>query len=619
MYVILPVYSSNPDRQLMVMPMSKSLARCLSLAKPCVPLLEACTQVAHLSQIHALVITKGLSQNRHASNAVLQICNELLRSHSRANSPGTVLLALYKQLLRCDAKPNGVTLSLVLKACPDLEALGLVMGVHAQSIAFGFRSDTLVLNSLIHAYTACGSVGFAHDVFDELPDRDQIAWTELINGYVRSGRAKEAVDLFSRMMEANVRPDGISIVAACTACSQLGDLSLGRILEGLACKRGVKDNTHVVNSLIDMYSKCGSIDDAWKLFDEMPHKDVVSWNSMVAGSARTGDMEAARSLFDQTPNKNEVSWSSLINGYVQNDRFEQALSTYKEMIDAGVATNEAAITGTVTACAHLGALHLGRQIHLSLDESKLCHDTVLSTVLVDMYAKCGCLDTARSLFARMVHKSQVSWNVMLMGLAIHGKAAECLELFSEMSKDGTRPSSTTFVAILSACAYAGWIEEGRDFFDKMTESYGITPRTEHLSCMVHLLGRAGHVPEACDLVRAASHIEPDVATWGALLSSCKSHGYAELADVVAGKMLELDPCHTGAYVQLSSMYASENKWREVVEIRRVMKGRGVKNRPGWSWFELDGTVHEFLVGVNWHRSMREIYGALHAIDLHINA
>ncbi|KAJ8497420.1 hypothetical protein OPV22_007972 [Ensete ventricosum] len=178
-----------------------------------------------------------------------------------------------------------------------------------------------------------------------------------------------------------------------------------------------------------------------------------------------------------------------------------------------------------------------------------------------------------------------------------------------MLKDGTRPSSTTFVAVLSAGAHPGWIEEGRVFFDEMSKSYGVTPRAEHLSCMVHLLGRAGHVPEACDLVRAASHIEPDAATWGALLSSCKRrHGYAELADVVAGKMLELDPCHRGAYVQLSSMYASENRWREVVE--GDPKGRGVRNRPGWSWVELDGTLHEFLAGVNWHPSMREIYGAL---------
>ncbi|RWV88985.1 hypothetical protein GW17_00048889 [Ensete ventricosum] len=156
------------------------------------------------------------------------------------NSPGTVLLTLYKQLLWCGAKPNCVTLSLVLKACPDLEALGLVMGVHAQSLALGFRSETLVLNSLIHAYTACGSIGSANGVFDELPDRDRIAWTRLINGYVRSGRAREAVDLFLGMMEANVRPDEVSIVAACTSCSQLSPAPSPLVLVWVLFARGGK-------------------------------------------------------------------------------------------------------------------------------------------------------------------------------------------------------------------------------------------------------------------------------------------------------------------------------------------------------------------------------------------
>ncbi|WOL13369.1 Pentatricopeptide repeat-containing protein [Canna indica] len=598
--------------------MSRTLSRSFALAKPsCLPLLEACTKAAHLRQIHALLITKGLSEDKGTSNTILHLCHKLLRSHSRFKEPST-MLSLYKQLLQCGASPNGVTFSLVLKACSDLKALDLVMGIHAQSLSLGFHSDALVLNSLIHAYIACGSLEFAHEVFDELPDRDRIAWTELINGYVRDGCAKEAIGLFFCMMETSVRPDEVSIVAICNACSQLGELSLGRLIEGLACKIGVEDNTHVVNSLIDMYSKCGSIDDSWRLFDGLMEKDVVSWNSMVAGLTRTGDMEAARRLFDQMPQKNEVSWSLLINGYVQNDCFTKALTVYNEMVDVGVAPNEAAITGTVTACAHLGALDLGRQIHLSLNESKLCYDTVLSTAFVDMYAKCGCLDVARSLFDRIAHKNQVSWNVMIIGLAIHGKAAECLQLFADMLKYGTMPSSMTFVGLLSACAYAGWLEEGKNCFEKMIRIYGITPRAEHVSCMVSLLGRAGLVSEAFHLVRASS-IEPDVATWGALLSSCKVHGCVELGNFVAEKILELDPSHSGAYVQLSSMYASVNKWNKVLEIRKIMKDRGIKSRRGWSSFELDGSIHEFVVGENSHPRIREIYYALHTIDLHINA
>ncbi|KAG6525896.1 hypothetical protein ZIOFF_015869 [Zingiber officinale] len=591
---------------------------CRALSQ-CFSWLDTCSKASHLDQIHAQVIAQGLSGDKRTSSVILHVCHKLLRSQSasRSKESGTSF-GLYKQLLQCGATPSGVTFSLVLKACSHLKAPGLVMGIHAQSLALGFRYDSLVLNSLIHGYVACELVGAAHEVFDELPDRDCIAWTELINGYARSGCAEAALDLFLRMMESDVRPDEFSIVAVCTAFSQFGSASLARMAEGLACKLGAMDNSYVVNALIDMHGKCGSVSDAWELFDGLPQKDVVSYNSMVAGFARNGDMETAKRLFHRIPNKNEVSWSSLINGYLQNDCFREVLNAYTEMIDHGrVVPNAAAITCTVAACAHLGALDLGRKIHMNLDETKLCVDTVLSTALVDMYAKCGCISSACALFGRIVQKSEVSWNVMIMGLAIHGQAAECLELFSEMLKVGMKPTSTTFTGVLSACAHVGWLEVGKHYFEKMTKLYRISPSPEHLCCMVHLLGRAGLISEAFQLVRDSPH-DPDAATWGALLSSCRRHGYVELGDVIARKILELEPYHSGAFVQLSSMLASASKWREVQEIRKIMKERGVQNRCGWSWFELDGTVHEFVIGVNSHPRIIDIYRVLQAIDHHMN-
>ncbi|XP_038971155.1 pentatricopeptide repeat-containing protein At2g13600-like [Phoenix dactylifera] len=172
-----------------------------------------------------------------------------------------------------------------------------------------------------------------------------------------------------------------------------------------------------------------------------------------------------------------------------------------------------------------------------------------------MYAKCGCLEMACGLFDSIVKKNLVSWNVMIMGLAIHGKASECLELFSKMLKDGPRPNSLTFVGVLSACAHAGWLKEGKEYFDKMTRVYGIAVRAEHCSCMVHLMGQAGLLTEAFEFIRE-SPVEPDVATWGALLSACRVHGCAELGKFVGERILELDPSHSGAYVQLSSMFAA---------------------------------------------------------------
>ncbi|KAG1361199.1 pentatricopeptide repeat-containing protein, mitochondrial-like [Cocos nucifera] len=600
--------------------------------------------MAHLKQTHARIIVTGLSlQHDQTSPKILHLCslatppdpnyahllfhriqspdalswNCLLRAQARSQDPIRIL-SLYNELLKSGAKPNGITFSFVIKSCSNLKKVRFLMGIHAQLLALGFQSDTLVLNSLIHGYIAGGSLNSACVVFDELSERDLISWTELIKGYVRNGRAKEAVELFLLMMEANVRPDEITAVAVFTACAQLGDLNLGRKVESLAFKCGIRYNTYVVNSLIDMYGKCGSIGDAWKLFDGMVNKDVVSWNSMVAGYSRCGNMEAARRLFDRIPKKNEVSWSLLINGYVQNGGFKEALMVYREMSDSGIAPNEAAITGTIAACSHLGSLDFGREIHVSLDKSKLQSDVILSTALVDMYAKCGCLGMACELFDGIVKKNLVSWNVMIMGLAIHGKASECLELFSEMLKDGLIPNSLTFVGVLSACAHAGWLEKGKEYFDKMTRVYGIAVRAEHCSCMVHLMGQAGLLTEAFEFIRD-SPIEHDVATWGALLSACRFHGYVELGKFVGERILELDPSHRGAYVQLSSVYAAAGRWREVLEIRKKMKDIGIKNRPGWSYFDLNGTIHEFLVGVNSHPRIKDIHSVLHTIDLQMRS
>ncbi|XP_038971156.1 pentatricopeptide repeat-containing protein At2g22410, mitochondrial-like [Phoenix dactylifera] len=258
-------------------------------------------------------------------------------SPSRSQDPIRTI-ALYNELLKRGAKPNGIAFSFVIKSCSKLKNMHFLVGIHAQLLALGFQSDALVLNSLIHGYIAGGSLNSA-----------------------RARRAKEAVELFLLMVEANVRPDDVAAVAVFTACAQLGDLNLGRKVESLACKLGIRYTTYVVNSLIDMYGKCGSIGDAWKLFDGMVDKDIVSWNSMVAGYIRCGNMVAARRLFDQIPKKSEVSWSLLINGYVQNLCFKEALMVYREMSDRGVAPNEAAITGTIAACAHLGLLISGKR------------------------------------------------------------------------------------------------------------------------------------------------------------------------------------------------------------------------------------------------------------------
>ncbi|KAF8399829.1 hypothetical protein HHK36_015701 [Tetracentron sinense] len=614
--------------------MSKSIASKLILKNPCLPLLETCRSMVELKQIHAQILRTGLSDDNVASTKIFEtstllnspnfdyarrlfdqiktpntfVWNTMIRAHSKTRNPDHSI-ALYKEMLQRGTKPNGITLAFVSKACTDQGKLQVLWGIHAQILEFGLCSDVFVLNSLVHCYSVCGSIDSARRVFDELHQRDLISWTLVINGYVQSNRAKEAIDLFFLSREEKVGLDEVIVVAIFTACAQLRDLNLGRRLECLVRESGIEFNSYMINALIDMYSKCGSIADARTHFDEMVDKNMVSWNSMVSGYGRSKNMDVAKRIFDQMPKKNEISWSALLNGYAQNGDFKEALIVFREMQAEGIVPNDASITGAITACAHLGALELGQQIHLSLDEHKLRNDVVLSTALVDMYVKCGCLEISRQLFDAILKKNLVSFNVMILGYAIHGRASDCLDVFFEMVKAGLGPDSVTFVGILSACAYAGWLEEGKKYFILMTTVYGITPQAEHISCMVHLMGRAGLLHQAHDFIKA-SPVKPDVATWGALLSACKIHGNVELGESIARRILELDPCHGGAYVLLSSIYAAANKWDEVTEMRKKMKEIGIENRPGWSWIELNGKIHKFCVGDNLHPEISEIFWIL---------
>ncbi|KAL5993441.1 hypothetical protein ACLOJK_014366 [Asimina triloba] len=600
--------------------MNRSIASKLILKNPCLPRLATCKSMTELKQIHAQIFRTGLSEDKQVSAKIIEICallnppnagyarlvfnginapttslfNSMVRAYSRArNYTGAV--DFYTRMLKHGCKPSGFTLCYVSQACTDSRSSRVLMEIHGHAFKLCFDSDLVVANSLVRGYSVCGLVDAARQVFDELPERDLISWTVLLNSYVRSNRAREAIDLFFLIREENVRPDEVTVVGVFNACSQLGDLNLGRKLENLSQEFGIDYNCYVVNSLIDMYAKCGSIGEAQKLFDKMVDKNVVSWNSMVSGYARCGDMESARRLFDQMPDKNSISWSALLNGYAQNGAFNEALAVFQEMQSENVKPNDAAIAGAIAACAHLGALQMGRSIHDCLGERKVRSDVVLGTALVDMYGKCGCVEIARALFDLIENKNLASYNAMMMSLAVNGNAGNCLDIFSKMLEDGIRPDSISFVGVLSACAHAGWLKEATQYFNQMRVVYGIAPRSEHYSCMVHLLGHAGLIGQAYNFI-TSSPVKPDVVMWGTLLNACKVHGNIYFGELAAKQIIELDPSHGGAHALLSSIYAAAHRWTEVMAVRKKMKDIGIGKRPGsGEQINPEGALPVFLI------------------------
>lgn len=330
---------------------------------------------------------------------------------------------------------------------------------------------------------------------------------------------------------------------------------------------------------------------------------------MVFGYSKIGRIEIARSIFDRMPDKDLICWSAMISGYAESERPGEALRLFNSMLAGGMIPDNITMLSVISACARLGAADLAKWIHIYADKNGFRGIVSIDNALVDMYSKCGCLEMARTVFNKLTERNVITWTTMITGLAMHGEGGSALELFDEMKAVGVEPNGVTFVALLYACSHSNMVEEGRRMFETMIYDYNIEPEHEHYGCMVDLLGRAKRLEEAHELIESMP-FPPNVVEWGSLLWASQNHGNVELGELAGKRLLELDPGHDGAYVLLSNIYARADRWGEVEEVRRLMKGRAGSKEKGRSWIEMDGEVHEFLVGDESHSRSSEIYEKL---------
>lgn len=459
-------------------------------------------------------------------------------------------------------------------------------------------------------------MAFARRLFDESPVRDVVSWNTLIGGYVRSGLPREALELFWRLAEDGnaVRPDEVTVIGAVSGCAQMGDLELGKRLHEFVDNKGVRCTVRLMNAVMDMYVKCGSLELAKSVFERISNRTVVSWTTMIVGHARLGMMEDARMLFDEMPERDVFPWNALMAGYVQNKQGKEAIALFHEMQKSKVDPNEITMVNLLSACSQLGALEMGMWVHHYIDRHKLHLSVALGTSLVDMYAKCGNIKKAICVFNEIPVQNALTWTSMICGLANHGHADEAIEYFQRMIDLGLQPDEITFIGVLSACCHAGLVEAGRQFFSLMHAKYHLERKMKHYSCMIDLLGRAGHLDEAEQLVNAMP-MDPDAVVWGALFFACRMHGNITLGEKAAMKLVELDPSDSGIYVLLANMYAEANMRKKADKVRVMMRHLGVEKVPGCSCIELNGVVHEFIVKDKSHLDTNAIYDCLHEITL----
>lgn len=481
--------------------------------------------------------------------------------------------------------------------------MDLCGGIHAQVIKWGFGFDVFVQNAILNAYSQCsGSAGFARQVFDEMLERDVVSWNSIVGAYMSRREVENAMYLFELMPERNV----VSWNTVIMGLAKVGDMAVARSV----FERMKGRNIVTWNAMITGYLTFSDIIAARLTFDCMPQRDVVSWTAMISAYAKTGNIESARELFDEMPDKNVVSWNAMISGYNQNSQFNEALRTFQNMLlDGKFIPDDATLTSVVSACAHLGGVENANWIHSYIKKNKVQLTTVLGNALVDMFAKCGDVKSAASVFQAVPRKCIITWTAMISGFAFNGQCKEALALYNQMCSGGVEPDDVIFIAVLTACTHGGLVEEGRDAFNQMIEKYGIKPRMEHYGCMVDLLGRAGRLEEAFQFIQTIP-FEPSAVIWATFLSSSATYGRRELADFVSEKVVEVEPFNASYRVLVSNSCALAGGWEGVVNVPRRMRREGVEKVPGCSLIQVGREVHEFLVKDTRHERRKEIYDAL---------
>ncbi|KAH7576878.1 hypothetical protein JRO89_XS01G0169700 [Xanthoceras sorbifolium] len=556
-----------------------------SLKKPIIyaSLLQTCIKVfsfAHGIQIHAHVIKSGLATDRFVGNSLLSLYFKLgpdfgetrkvfdglfvkdviswtsmISGYVRVGKPKSAL-DIFWEMLGLDVEPNGFTLSAVIKACSELGFIRLGRCFHGVVMRRGFDSNHVISSALIDMYGRNCESKDARQLFDELPVPDTICWTSVISAFTRNDMYEEALEFFYLMQKQHgFLADEFTFGTVLTACGNLGKLKQGKEMHAKIITSGLCGNVVVDSSLVDMYGKCRSVDES-------------------------------RSIFDRMLIKNSISWSALLGGYCQNGDFKSVIKIFREMEETDLYN-----FGTVLrACAGLAAVRLGKEVHCQYVRRGGWRDVIVESALVDLYAKCGCVDSAYQIFAQMLVRNSITWNSMICGFAQNGRGGEALRIFEDMIGDGTKPDYITFIGVLIACSHTGLVSQGRKYFASMTEEHGIKPGIEHYNCMVHLLGRAGFLEEAESLIEEAD-CRNDSSLWAVLLGACTTCTNSAAAERIAKKMMELEPDYHLSYVLLANLYRAVGRWNDALKIRSLMKDRGVRKMPGKSWIETNSNLN----------------------------
>ncbi|XP_022746745.1 pentatricopeptide repeat-containing protein At5g03800 isoform X2 [Durio zibethinus] len=612
-----------------------------------VSILSACMRVSELKlgfEVHGLIIKMGFLDSVFVANALMGLYGKFNggwgfvfkmfgEMHQRdVASWNTVISSLVKEGM-CEKaielfrvmqgigsfRADFFTISAVLSACKGSNALMNGKEVHAHAIRIRLGGNLSVNNALIGFYTKCGSVGDVVALFEGMPVKDVITWTEMISAYMefelvdlatevfdkmpekncisynalmtgfcRNGEGLKAVKLFIEMVKEGLELTDFSLCSVINACALVMDAKTSEQIQGFYVKFGHQSNVCVEAALLDMCMRCGRIADAEKMFQMWPFEQDSS-----------------------------VVCTSMLCGYVRNGQPDDAISfLVRCQLEGKMDMDEVTVTSVLGACGTLGFEEIGEQIHCHAVKTGFVSDLGVLNSMISMYAKCGNMNGAIKVFNIMPIHDVVSWNALIAGHTLHRHGDEALAVWSEMEEAGIKPDAITLNLVILAYQHTNLnlVDNCRRLFLSMRTNYDIEPTSQHYASFVSVLGHWGLLEEAEEMINKMT-VEPKASVWRALLDSCRIHLNTTIGKRVAKHILSMQPQDPSTYILMSNLYSASGRWHCSEMVREDMRERGFRKNPARSWIIHQNNVHSFYARDKLHPQATDIYRGLEILVL----
>ncbi|CAK9276750.1 unnamed protein product [Sphagnum jensenii] len=442
----------------------------------------------------------------------------------------------------------------LLRRCIDMKDVVVGQQIHAHILQTRFKSDTYILNTLLVMYTKCAHLVDARQLFNNMSRRDTFTWNMMLTGYAKNGHADEAFRIYEQMQQQGKR-DVVSWTALI-----VGLVENGCGEEALEIFSQMQEDVRVMNALVSMYARCGSLDEAQQVFDNMDIKDVVSWNALIVGYADHGQyaesFDDAQQLFDKMETKNVISWNTMIGGYAELGNSDQSFQAFHKMKQEGIKADIVTFISILSAVHSPAAVEQGRQLHRLIAQSGFDSDVRVGNALINMYVKCGSIKEARQMFDNMASHDAISWNTIIGGYAEHGASEEAFRqvfdsmanrnviswtamiggfskdgdgeeafsVFNQMQQEGIVPNTITFISILKLCASTAALLAGKRVHAIINQA-GLQADICVGNALVDMYAKCGSIVDA-QKVFDKMH-ERDVVSWNAIITGYAQHGLGE--------------------------------------------------------------------------------------------